>query len=48
MIQQIRQLRAQLNNYFYHYFDVMEPEQRLSIQNIIETIDFYLKSLEDF
>jgi hypothetical protein len=48
MIANLRQLRLQLDNYFYHYFDVMEAEQKLALQNIISMIDFYLKSNEDF
>jgi hypothetical protein len=48
MITNLRQLRLQLDSYFYHYFDVMESEQRLALQNIISMIDFYLKSTEDF
>lgn len=44
----LRQLRAQLHNHFYYHFDNMDLEQRLSIQNILATIDAYLKESEDF
>ena len=46
--EQLHNLRRQVSDLFYHLFDSLEPDKRGLFVNIIASIDYQIKSYEEY
>lgn len=46
--QQLHEIRRQISDLFYLLFDSLEPDKRGAFVNLIASIDYQIKSFEEF